>query len=109
MSPEVLLDWQAWAIVELGLSKADFRRLTPAELNRCFDFWRLREKRWDARIGKICYTSAVSTGAKLPDGSPIPPNYFTPWYKKPRRKKRENVIQQLLDIVGPDKVRDLRK
>lgn len=56
--------------IELGLSRAEFDRLTPREFVEMIDLWKQREERLDRRTARLCL--AISLTIPRRDGAELP-------------------------------------
>jgi hypothetical protein len=106
---EIVLQNQAWARVELGMSRQEFRQLTPAEFKSVVQLWRdkrRRELRTETRqFGYLLYIICQAGRLTLPDGEPMPANFFT---TKRRKRRQKPVIDQLLACFPAEQINDTR-
>lgn len=57
---DIVRRWQGFALVELGLSKAEFLKLTPAEWDSILHAWGRSQERHDRRTARVCMVLANS-------------------------------------------------
>src|ERR1035441_4743655 len=69
-----------WGIArfDLGISRREFRRLTPRQFSALHDRWREKERREDLRAGVQCAVSANFSMGKDPDRRALEPSDFFP-------------------------------
>ena len=92
------------------MSRAEFDTYTLTEFCDLVRLWRLREKRRALEVAKQCYVMAVSAGATLKGGEPIPVDFFSPDYKPkpPKRYKGPDLLKQFLACLPSNSVKDTR-
>ena len=92
----------AWARVELGMTRAEFDLITPAELHNYIEAWKRKEYREEVRLGKLRHTIAASAGSTDAEGNSLPLDYFIPLApgQKPKRKKRRNLAKEMMDQMS---------
>lgn len=70
MNASALQDQWPFCRVELGLSRAEFDRLTPRTFMEMVELWKKREERLDRRTARICL--AISLTIPRKEGTPLP-------------------------------------